>query len=219
MIEKRKLSKSSALITALVVLTGVGMLTAFAILYLSNERKNVFNVGSAQIHVEENDDSNTEPEKSNELTWKKEYENNEDSPYIADKKIVITSTKNDEYIKVMLVPGWRDKNGYICQLNELSDFAVFETEAKKMYLKNRNNQLIVTLNLDGKWREYWNYDAEQNCFHYKELLPVNASTHPLLQSVEISDTVYSLSEKCTFWLDVITDSVEQYGDVIEKRNF
>ena len=203
-------------------LMGVSIIAVAAILpQLQKDRTNEFEPATAQIEIAENEET-PHPTAKTELTL---TDNEDKSGYIVDKKVQITSSKNEEYIKAALIPQWYDADGRLCAgLGDISDFGIAKAPDTvkniQQYISSQNNNFVIlTYHLDSDWNKYWKYDETTGFYHYKNALKKGQTTEPLILSVEISADVYELSKDYHLQIDVITESIQTNADADLIRAF
>ena len=203
-------------------LMAASILAVAAILpQLRKHRTNDFDPGQAQILIRENETTPLSTDE-NELTLTPDASK---SKYTVDKKVQITRPRNDEYIKVALVPQWYDENGRLCGgLGDLSDFGVAQPPDAltntQQYVSSQNDSFVIlTYRLAPDWSKYWTYDSSSGFYHYKEVLKKGRTTEPLILSAELSADVYALSEDYRLQIDVISESIQTNADAQTIRAF
>ena len=203
-------------------LMGVSIIAVAAILpQLQKDRTNEFEPATAQIMIQEND-STPQSTTENELEFSPD---DEKSKYTVDKKVQITSTKNEEYVKAALIPQWYDADGRLCAgLGDISDFGLAQepdtVKNIQQYVSSQNeNFVILTYHLSPDWSKYWTYDKDTGFYHYNKALRKGQTTEPLILSVEMSADVYALSEEYQLQIDVITESIQTNADADQIRAF
>ena len=218
---KKRVNRFTILLIALIVFMCAVIAAVAAILpALQRQRANDFRPAKPEIGIIEND---SEPEKTseNELVFSR----NESGRYELEKKVQITSTKNSEYIKVMLLPQWYDSDGILCGgLGDISDFGKAagpdaETQTQTYFSSSNPSFDILTLHLPDDWDKYWQYDNSTGFYHYKKPLSKGEVTQPLILSVSVSKEVYEQTADYELHLDVITESIQTNADAGTIRDF
>lgn len=220
--KKTKFSVAAGIV-GFILLTGIVAYAAF--LYYSNSRINMFSEGEAEIKVVENDDAfQAEPDKP--FKWLRENELDDESSYGVTKVVQVKSMRDDQYVRVQIVPSWRDEAGNICAPDYISDFSCITVEdGKLLFKRTENSEPTITCVLADGYGDNWDFDDKTHCFTYKRLLAAGETTEPLMTYVRIDSSVYSLTKdsltgtEYTLNIDVLTDSIEPYGDASETRNF
>lgn len=220
--QTRKRVRFPVIMAITLSLMALSILAVAAILpQLQKDRTNDFDPAAAEIKIGEND-SVPQPTSEKELTLEPDEER---SKYTVDKKVQITSSKNDEYLKAALIPQWYDAAGRLCGgLGELSDFGIArEPDTVKniqQYVSAQNeNFVILTYHLAPDWSKYWTFDKDTGFYHYKSSLKKNETTEPLILSVELSADVYALAEDYQLQIDVITESIQTSAGAEQIRAF
>jgi len=201
-------------------------LTAYAISYFSLKRQNEFQPTSLNIQIEENDDT-PEDTKSRKIL---KFTLTQDENYTTNKKIEIhnVAAKDDEYVRVKLIPNWvmikEDEEGneteFICaNLGSISDFynQSLNENRDSLIVYNTLNQPIVTYVLNSLWETSWVYNNNDGCFYHKGTLE-NGTASTLIDNVIITSEVYQDTEDYSLTIDVLADAVQQYGNVSDNRN-
>lgn len=203
-------------------LMGASIIAVAAILpQLQKDRTNEFDPATAQIEIKEN---NSTPQATSEKELILDTDE-EKSKFTVDKKVQITSSKNEEYIKAALIPQWYDAAGRLSAgLGDISDFGLAQepdtVKNIQQYVSSQNeNFVILTYHLAADWSDYWTYDKDTGFYHYKNSLKKGQSTEPLILSVEMSADVYELSEGYELQIDVITESIQTNADADLIRAF
>ena len=221
----KRLSKGAIIAIALGGVIFTGLIVYAAYLYFSNERINQFSEGEADVEVIENEDSDNPIQTGTQpFTWAKENELDENSDYSVVKKVRAKSMTDDQFVRVQIVPSWRDSDGNICTPEYISDFGYITVEnGELLFKRTQNSEPTITCVLAGNYSDYWAYDSDSHCFIYNELLPKGSETELLMTSVKISKDVYaytydSLTDtEYELYVDVLVDSVEQYGKAKQTR--
>ncbi len=222
----KELSKVSVIIgtAGAALLTSIAAYAAY--LYFSNTRINMFYKGSAEVGIIENNNDTPVQDETQLFKWAKEDELNDESPYGVNKIVQVKSIADDQYVRVQIIPTWRDSEGNICTPDYISDFSYITVEDGNLLFKRTENSTpTITCILSNEYSDYWAYDDTTHYFTYKELLPKGAVTKPLMTYVRIDNSVYnytkdSLTEtEYTLYVDVLTDSIEQYDHAKETREF
>lgn len=222
----KKLSKISVIIGAIggALLTSIVAYAAY--LYFSDTRINMFSKGEADVRVIENNSDEPVQEGTQPFKWAKEDELNDESPYGVNKIVQVKSLTDDQYVRVQIIPTWRDSEGNICTPDYISDFSYITVEDGNLLFKRTENSTpTITCILSNEYSDYWDYDDKTHYFTYKELLPKGTVTKPLMTYVRIDNSVYNYTKdsltgtEYTLYVDVLTDSIEQYDHAKETREF
>ena len=189
----------------------------YAVMYRSVKKENNFAPAQANIQVKEGDNvGDTADELTKEYVLTKDDE--EGTTYSVDKVVRIYDerTKNEEELKVTLVPMWYDAMGDVCAglPGGITDFRTVTLEDNKLVYKNGETTpktiLTVYLYSDGEasWADSWTYDATDGCFCLKEPIKPDNTTPPLVTTVEVSKEVYDAADGYEFHLDVLANAVQ-----------
>jgi len=226
---EKNLKKPVAVYVSLLMIScTVTILIATAISYFSNTRQNDFSPAEPNIQIQENDTPPTGDTQTNSLRF---ILSADKTYYSADKKIEILNPlapKNEnphdeEYVRVKLVPSWRltenTGNEYIyANLNGISDFYSQKLNGNKLMVCDRFGTAIVTYILNALWQTEWTYNETDGCFYHKGLVADGSTASKLVESVQISKSVYDEAEDCTLVIDVLADAVQQYGTPLTDRD-
>ena len=220
---KKKISGISGIIAALFI----APLVVFAAVYFSNERTNSFEPGSVDIVVNEGTDEGEELKK--EYPWEKSGDN-----YIANKDVWIKDTRTNagEVLRVSFIPMWYEMNEQKESTDVLSDVFNFNKitqsgdtltycDHNELDGDNHDNDKIITLKLKNDWdKSGWCYIAVDGCFYYSGSLDSdNHLTEQLLDSVELNEKAYELTENYVFRLDVLADAIQSSGNAYAARDW
>lgn len=204
-------------------------LIVYALMYGSGEKKNDFAPAQANVQVKEGageNDTKDELVKNYVLT----KDNEEGTSYSVEKTVQIVDerSKNDEYLRVTLVPMWYDEAGNVCAglPGGITDFrtATLDQENNKLVYYNgaETPEPILTLYLcseEGKlWSDNWTYE-DDGYFYYKGPILSGNTTPPLITKVELSKDVYDATDGYELHLDVLADAVQTYGRATEERSW
>lgn len=216
---KKHKKKQIGIFVAVMVVFLIVPLVAYAVMYYSEVRNNAFSPASANVQLKE--DKN-KPEDKHRGTYK--FELSQNGNYQIDKTVSVYDErgKNDEYLKVMLIPGWYDIEGNVCaNIGTITDFRTKSLNDMETALevKNSYDEVILTYILDDYWQESWQYNQSDGCFYYNGLIKSNSTTAPLIKGVEITSSVYEESKDYILHIDVLADAVQQYGGAVERRNW
>ena len=205
---KRKCSRFQVFIVFMAVFMGINLAVTAAILSsLYKYRQNDFTPADAEIVIGENDE---EPAQ----TSQKELPvvTDDEGRYIVDKKVQVTSMRNDEYIRAALVPQWYDSEGRLCAgLGNAGDFGTAQPPDPltntQSHISTQNNLVtILTYHLSPDWQKYWDYDITTGFYSYKTPLKKGETTEPLILRAELSPEAYALCDEYTLHIDVIAES-------------
>ncbi len=217
----QKLRFSFIMTVTLVLMVSSIIAAAVILSQLQKSRKNEFEPAKAQIAIGENDSTP-------KVTEKKELEleeNLQEGTYTVDKKVVIKSSGNDEYVKAAVIPQWYDSEGRLCAgLGDISDFGKAQppnaqTNTQQFVSTHNEYMVILTYDLAPDWSKYWYYDEKTGFYHYRNVLKKGETTQPLITGAEISSAVYGLSEGYELRLDVISESIQTSADADSIRAF
>lgn len=219
---KKNISKKKrfAAIGVLAVLLIAVPIVVSAIMYLSNMRMNEFTPGSVNVQIQENSGSAADTQ-SNELL----PEENTDTVTI-QKAIVIhnASAKDEEYVRVMLVPSWQktridssadslyyDTAGGLT--GNISDFRYFELneENRTLDVYNGHRTLLMSLQLALGWNSEWKFSEDDHCFYHQGKIEESSSSSKLIESVILPKSVYEEAFGYELKVDVLCDTVQIYG--------
>lgn len=208
---KQRRFRFSALMIALVVFMVVNIIAVAAILpQLRQERENNVTPDTAKITIQENGD---EPHQTSENPMPLPSPD-DDGGYLLDKRVEITSTQNDEYLKVAMVPQWYDADGRLCGgLGDANDFGLAQppdplTNTQRHVSASNTSVTILTYHLSPDWQDYWRYDASSGFYYYKTILHKGETTRPLLLQVKLSAEAYALCQDHELHIDVIAESTQ-----------
>lgn len=222
---KKKISGISGIIAALFI----APLIVFAAIYFSNERKNSFAPGSVDIAVNEgNAGSNEGEELEKDYTWVKSGE-----IYTADKDVKIKDTRKNpgEVLRVCFIPMWYDKddNGEPDNVCDVFNFGSQPTQNGNAFTYTDGDKTI-TLKMasemaSAREQSGWSYSDPaadppgDGCFYYNGPLESGNLTAQLLDSVELNEKAYELTENYVFRLDVLADAIQSSGNANAARDW
>lgn len=229
---KKKISGISGIIAALFI----APLVVFAAVYFSNERTNSFEPGSVDIAVNEGNNSSDEGEElKKEYTWEK---SDDSDSYIAYKDVRIKDTRKNagEVLRVSFIPMWYEMNeqkeptDVLCDVFNFNNINITQSESGDTLTycdhnesdgDNHDNDKIITLKLKTDWdKSGWCYIAVDGCFYYSGSLDIdNHLTEQLLDSVEMNEKAYELTENYVFRLDVLADAIQSSGNAYAARDW
>ena len=223
MAKKQKKLRFSLIMAITVSLMSASIIAVAAILpqLQPTPRQNEFEPVTPQIAIKEND-SEPQPTATNEMIF---YPDEDKTKYTADKKVQITNSGNDEYIKVALIPQWYDSKGRLCGgLENISNFGIPQEpdmlNHTQKYINSQNTDFVIlTYHLSPNWSNYWQYDKNTGFYHYKNILKKGQTTEPLILSVEVSAEVYQLSSEYELQIDVVTESIQTTATADQIRAF
>ncbi|MDV3428114.1 MAG: hypothetical protein LIR50_14030 [Bacillota bacterium] len=189
MLNKKCLIISSVLVVS-ISLTG----TSLSLLSAKSETKtNEFFPGTLEVQIIENDNhvngtNIVTPETSdNKTTLKKVQVKNLSNPH-----------EVDAYIRVMLVPTFRNSDG-----DSLAGNVTLDPEDTNIInVTAADGSGTVTLHLNLNWKNYWNF--RNGYFYYIPIVHPGEYTNALLENVTVSDQ----SLWSTFNLEVLSDSLQ-----------
>lgn len=226
---KKNNKKQIACISSIIIALFIAPLVVFAVIYFSNERKNSFVPGGVDIAVNEGNGSSDEGEElEKDYTWEQSGEN-----YIADKDVKIKDIRKNagEVLRVMFIPMWYDMDENNDATNICSGVFNFNniTQSGDTLVccdhnaedgDNHDNDKSITLKLKSGWNTNgWKYESSDGCFYYNGTLDGSKLTAQLLDSVELNEKAYELTEKYVFRLDVLADAIQSSGNASDERNW
>lgn len=217
---KTHAKKQIGVFVAVMVMFLIIPIVAYAIMYYSEVRNNAFSPASANVQVKE--DNNEPEDKQYNDTYK--FELSQNGNYQTNKVVSIYDErgKNDEYLKVMLIPSWYDNEGNVCaNIGTITDFRTKSLNDMETALevKNSYGEVVLTYLLDDYWKESWQYNQFDGCFYYNGLIKSDLTTTPLIKGIEVTSSVYEESKDYILHIDVLADAVQQYGYAVENRNW
>ena len=218
-----KPKKRRTMIYSVAALLFIAPLIVFAVLYESKLRQNNFKPAEADIHVQEGNDHAEELIKPNGFKWKQSG-----TDYTVDKPVQIFDVrkKNDEYLRVSLVPMWYDADGNVCGGdNAFSDYSTIEldrtdqTQATALLFKNSDNDVLLTLKLctDPRWSDTWEYNATDHCFYYRGAIRSGDLSTELLSGAQIPGSVFTQTEDYKLHITVLADAIQTSADAKDDR--
>ena len=208
----------------------IAPLIVFAAIYYSSERKNSFAPGSVDIEVNEGNDSSDEGEEleKDDYIWVKSGE-----IYTADKDVKIKDTRKNpgEVLRVCFIPMWYDKddNGEPDNVCDVFNFGSQPTQNDNAFTYTDGDKTI-TLKMasemaSAREQSGWSYSDPaadppgDGCFYYNGPLESGNLTAQLLDSVELNEKAYELTENYVFRLDVLADAIQSSGDAYATREW
>lgn len=227
---KKNNKKQIAGIGGIIAALFIAPLIVFAAVYFSNKRTNSFEPASVDIEVNEGNDSSDEGEEleKDDYIWVKSGNN-----YIADKDAKIKDTRKNpgEVLRVTFIPMWYDMNEQKEPTDVLSDVFNFNSISQEgdtlTYCdhnsedgNDHSNDKSITLNLKSGWKTSgWRYQDDDGCFYYNGSLYSGNLTAQLLDSVELNEKAYELTENYVFRLDVLADAIQNSGNAATTRQW
>ncbi|WP_295090380.1 hypothetical protein [Ruminococcus sp.] len=221
----KKKKKYTVIISSIISVMLIVPLIAFAILYKSGERKNVFRPAKANVQVRENNKSidTLSDRETASYTWTQDTGDN--NQYSISKSVQIYDVRehNDEYLRVRFVPMWYDSDGNICGgADDFSDYSKIELENNELKFKNSLDNTLLTLKLytdstNPDWSENWEYDSSNECFYYKGKITSGDISETLLSGVKIPKSVYESTTEYNLHIEVLADAVQTGGNAKQNR--
>ena len=199
---KRNIKIIAAAAAALLLLTPFAV---NALMVHSEKRTNRFRPAEQNVQIAENSGQFADTQSPSGLTWTKNG-----STYTAKKEVQIkeSANPNGEYLRVRIVPAWY--NDAVFWAGKSADAYYFSSMAlsgDKLLCKN-SDTTVITMNLKSGWNSKWTYKGDGV---FESIAPVKSGdSADLLESVEISDTVYNAAETAGIHLviNVLADSVQ-----------
>ena len=189
-------------------------LIVLAAMYNSSIRNNRFKPAEANIQIAENDNT-PQDEQTSSYTITDTTEGGVHHYYVNKTvKVYDERNKNDEQLKVMIVPMWVDKaTGEICSCSDDTaslGFSTQEISGNTLVYKNSKGETVLTLYLNESplWSEEWGTHTEDGCvvFTYKGEFTEGEYTHDLVTRGELSKAAYDNTEAYDIQLDVLADA-------------
>lgn len=215
----KKDKKRTIIISSIIAAMFIAPLIVFANAYYSSERTNSFMPGNVDIllHEEGSEILNTgeDPELEKEFHW-------DDETYSTEKRVKIKDTRKNpgEVLRVCLVPMWVDSADQDIICGGVFNFTNPVWNASNNALTYTDDEMTITLNLDSNWQTNgWSYQPADHCFYYTGPLDETKLTAQLLQSVQLNENAYALTEDYLFRLDVLADAIQSTGNAGADRGW
>lgn len=219
---KKKLPIIFSSIIAILFITPLIVLAA---LYFSSERKNSFVPGSVDIEVQENSAGNDVHDEmlENSLTWNENTKSVDKPVRIVDKR-----KYSGECLRVCLIPMWYDKDieenpVNVCNVFNFTVPVLNEAENELVYT---DGDKTITFKLASDWKSKgWGYSNPDSTpegdgfFYYTGALNSDKLTAMLIESVELNDKAYELTDNYILKIDVLADAIQVSGDSKTDRRW